>query len=63
MKIIDKMHEEDLDTLLILNPYNITYLAGFKPSSSSVLVIKDEPSTFYFKNGHGRCEFKFKNSC
>ena len=49
MKILDKIHEEDLDTLLILNPYNITYLAGFKPSSSSVLVIKDEPVLFTSK--------------
>lgn len=49
MKILDKMHEENLDTLLILNPYNITYLAGFKPSSSSVLLIKEEPVLFTSK--------------
>lgn len=49
MKIIDKMHEENLDTLLVLNPYNITYLAGFKPSSSSVLLIKEEPVLFTSK--------------
>lgn len=49
MKIIDKMHEENLDTLLVLNPYNITYLADFKPSSSSVLLIKEEPVLFTSK--------------
>ncbi|MEN4006369.1 MAG: aminopeptidase P family protein [Methanobacteriaceae archaeon] len=49
MKIVDKMQEEGLDTFLILNPHNITYLAGFKPSSSSVLLIKDEPVLFTSK--------------
>jgi Xaa-Pro dipeptidase len=49
MKIVDRMQEEGLDTLLILNPHNITYLAGFKPSSSSVLLIKDEPVLFTSK--------------
>lgn len=49
MKIIDAMHKENLDTLFILNPYNIAYLAGFKPSSSSFLVITDEPVLFTSK--------------
>lgn len=49
MKIADKMQEEGLDTFLILNPHNITYLAGFKPSSSSFLLIKDEPVLFTSK--------------
>jgi len=49
MKIVDKMQEEGLDTFLILNPHNITYLAGFKPSSSSFLLIKDEPVLFTSK--------------
>jgi len=49
MKIVDKMQEEGIDTFLILNPHNITYLAGFKPTSSSVLLIKDEPVLFTSK--------------
>jgi Xaa-Pro dipeptidase len=49
MKLFDKMHEKNLDTLLILNPHNITYLAGFMPSSSSVLLIKDDPVLFTSK--------------
>ena len=43
MKIIDRMQEENIDTLLILNPNNINYLAGFMPSASSILIVKDEP--------------------
>ncbi|WP_414470487.1 M24 family metallopeptidase [Methanobacterium sp. ACI-7] len=49
MKIIDKMHENNLDALLVLNPYNITYIAGFKPSSSSILLIREEPILFTSK--------------
>jgi len=49
MKISEKMNEENLDTLLILNPFNITYLANFKPSSPSILVIQDEPVLFTSK--------------
>lgn len=43
MKIIDQMQKENIDTLLILNPNNINYLAGFMPSASSILIVKDEP--------------------
>lgn len=37
------MQKENIDTLLILNPHNINYLAGFMPSAASILVVKDEP--------------------
>ncbi|MGB9937435.1 MAG: M24 family metallopeptidase [Methanobacterium sp.] len=47
--MIDKMHENNIDTFLVLNPFNITYLAGFKPSSSSVLLVKEEPILFTSK--------------
>lgn len=41
------MHQEEIESLIILNAENITYLAGFRPSSSSVIVIKDdEPLLF-----------------
>ncbi|MGB9979764.1 M24 family metallopeptidase [Methanobacterium sp.] len=46
MKIIDEMQKEDIDTLLILNFNNIDYLAGFRPSASSILIVKDEPVLF-----------------
>ena len=49
MKINDRMHKEDLDTLIVLNPHNITYLTAFKPSSSSILLIIDEPLLFTSK--------------
>lgn len=37
------MQKENIDTLLILNPNNINYLARFMPSAASILVVKDEP--------------------
>jgi Xaa-Pro aminopeptidase len=43
MKIVDEMHKENIDSLLILNPNNIHYIAGFRPSASSILIVKDEP--------------------
>ena len=43
MKITDQIQKENIDTLLILNPNNINYLAGFMPSASSILIVKDEP--------------------
>ncbi len=43
MKILDEIHKEDLDSMIVLDPKNIAYLSGFNPSSFSVLVIKDEP--------------------
>jgi Xaa-Pro aminopeptidase len=43
MKITDQMQKENIDFLLILNPNNINYLAGFMPSAASILVVKDEP--------------------
>ena len=43
MKISDQIQKENIDTLLILNPNNINYLAGFMPSASSILIVKDEP--------------------
>lgn len=45
-QIIDTMHEREIDSLLILNPENITYLTGFKPSSSSIIIIKDDAILF-----------------
>ena len=46
MKITDEMQKESIDTLLILNPNNINYLAGFRPSAASILIVKDEPVLF-----------------
>jgi Xaa-Pro dipeptidase len=49
MKIIDRMYEKELNALLVLNPHNITYLTGFRPSSVSALIIKDKPLLFVSK--------------
>lgn len=47
--IIDRMHEENLDSILVLEPQNISYVTGFNPSSFSVLILKDEPTLFTSK--------------
>lgn len=40
--LLDAMEEEEIESLIILESNNITYLSGFKPSSNSIVVIKDE---------------------
>lgn len=47
--IISRMHEENLDSILVLEPQNISYVTGFNPSSFSVLILKDEPILFTSK--------------
>jgi len=46
MKILDLMHEEKIDSMIVLNPNNISYLTSFRPSSYSILILKDEPVLF-----------------
>jgi Xaa-Pro dipeptidase len=46
MKILTLMHEENIDSMIVLNPNNISYLTGFRPSSYSILILKDEPVLF-----------------
>ncbi|MDD1773947.1 MAG: aminopeptidase P family protein [Methanobacterium sp.] len=41
-KIIDSMQKEGLDSVLILKPENIAYLSSFKPSSLSMVIIKED---------------------
>ncbi len=41
--IVNQMHEECLESLLIFKPENITYLSGYWPTSSSILLLKDDP--------------------
>jgi Xaa-Pro dipeptidase len=48
-EIIAEMHNQEIDSLIILKPENITYLSGFKPSNSSILVLKDDPVLFTSK--------------
>jgi len=43
MRILDEIHKENIDSMVVLNPKNIAYLSGFNPSSFSVLILKDEP--------------------
>lgn len=40
--IIDAMQRQGMDSLIILKPENITYLTGHKPSSASILILKDD---------------------
>jgi Xaa-Pro dipeptidase len=42
-EIVYQMHEEGIESLLILKPENITYLSGYWPTSSSILLLKDDP--------------------
>jgi Xaa-Pro dipeptidase len=48
-QIINEMHHEGLDGIILLKPENITYVAGFKPSSFSILLISDNPLLFTSK--------------
>ena len=47
--IINQMHQEGLDGLILLKPENITYIAGFRPSSASILLLGDGPLLFASK--------------
>lgn len=42
-EIINQMHENGIESLLIFKPENITYLSGYWPTSSSILLLKDDP--------------------
>jgi Xaa-Pro dipeptidase len=48
-KIIEKMDQNDLKTIIILKPENIAYVTGFYPSSIAILILKDEPVLFSSK--------------
>jgi Xaa-Pro dipeptidase len=48
-QIINQMHQEGLDGLILLKPENITYIAGFRPSSASILLLGDGPLLFASK--------------
>ena len=42
-QVIESLHKQNLDCMVILKPENIRYLTGFRPSSSSILILKDNP--------------------
>ena len=42
-QVIESMHDQNIDSMIVLKPENIRYLTGFRPSSSSILILKDEP--------------------
>lgn len=48
-KILDSMDAAEVDSLLILKPENITYLAGYRPSSASVVIVTDEATLYTTK--------------
>lgn len=45
-EIINQMHEEGIESLLIFKPENITYLSGYWPTSTSIFLLKDDPVLF-----------------
>jgi len=48
-KIVNQMHLEGLDGILLIKPENIAYIAGFKPSSFSIMLIHDGALLFTSK--------------
>ena len=42
-EVIKSMQSQEIDSLIVLKPENIRYLTGFRPTSSSILILKDEP--------------------
>lgn len=47
--IINKMHNENFDSILLSQNTNIFYISGFYPSSSSFLLLKENPILFVSK--------------
>lgn len=42
-QVIESMHNQKIDSMIVLKPENIRYLTGFRPSSSSILILKEDP--------------------
>src|SRR5664279_2401629 len=42
-QVIESMHKRNINCMVVLKPENIRYLTGFRPSSSSILILKDNP--------------------
>jgi len=42
-QVIESLHNKKIDCMVVLKPENIRYLTGFRPSSSSILILKDNP--------------------
>ena len=42
-QVIESLHTQNIDCMVVLKPENIRYLTGFRPSSSSILILKDNP--------------------
>ncbi|MGL6298233.1 MAG: M24 family metallopeptidase [Methanobacteriaceae archaeon] len=47
--IINKMHNENFDSILLSQNTNIFYISGFYPSSTSFLLLKENPILFVSK--------------
>lgn len=48
-KILDAMGTADLDSLLLLKPENITYLSGYRPTSTSFIIITEKAMLYSSK--------------
>lgn len=42
-QVLESMHKHGMDSMIVLKHENIRYLTGFRPSSSSILIVKDDP--------------------
>lgn len=42
-QVIESLHQKNINCMVVLKPENIRYLTGFRPSSSSILILKDDP--------------------
>ena len=51
-QVIESMHNQKIDSMMVLKPENIRYLTGFRPTSSSILILKDEPVLLASKIDH-----------
>ncbi len=51
-QVIESMHQKNINCMVVLKPENIRYLTGFRPSSSSILILKDNPILLASKIDH-----------
>lgn len=46
-KIIDKLHEENVDSMFVFKPENIKYMSNFYPTSFAYLVVNNDEPVLY----------------
>lgn len=48
-RLLNLMHDHEIDSLIVFKPENITYLTNFKPSSPSICILKDDITLYTSK--------------